>query len=871
VGGAGSVTLVSIHPEPNAKTGKKIVKAQTFRWPAEADAAMTWVAGMNRASNVYFAVNQTREMRTKPCKADVTRILGIHADVDPVEDRPLAGERSRLRSIADELAERPEPPTFVIDSGGGIQIFYRAEYEAEPLLGFIAEAEAYSRRLECVAGGKENCSNVDRVMRVPGTVNHPDAKKRRAGRVPTLATILSASGRVYTWPQISDEIVKLEDEPPAAAEPVAFKPKVNGHARGDSGGDLPPYATDAELEALFANFPHMEAIWRGTSPFPPPDDSPSGWDYHWVAELVRVGFHDRDALASFLRAFRAHVEDSQPAAERRHKDERPDYIWGTVREALANNYSPQDRAAQPEDDVGGQAQAGTPPPGGERQTAGNPKTGKNRGTFKDPNAKSAPPAWPDPGTLGEPPPAPRFPTAHLPGALRLWVEQQAANMGVPADILAVPALVCVAGAIGKNAVLRPKRNDPSWTERPCLWAAIIMPKGSLKSPALRIATKPLIIAEARARERWRPLHDEWKARQKAKAKSKSNGPEEADPEPPEPKLVLTNATIEAAAAAMEHSRGLTLIKDELSGTVDNMARYHSKGSDRAFYLECHSGGHYAVDRIMRGRQILTDIFMNIVGGIQPPVAKRVFAAAANREDDGFMERFGLICYPDPVPWTGVRDVAPERDYRQLVTEACERLAEKDWRLLMCSDLRNAFQRDGFMHFDQEAQSRFFAWYDHHMRTRVRAPGIEDKPEHGFWSKGQGLVLRLTIVVHLYRWTTMDGVYEQTMIDTRSLEAAIGIFEQYCLPMYSRVCAAFGQVQAHDGARRVAELIRRKKLALIRVGDVTKLHWHGLRERAPIVAAFEALEDVDWLRRADPPGRRTGKPADHWLVNPRVHQ
>src|SRR5690606_27995740 len=46
--------------------------------------------------------------------------------------------------------------------------------------------------------GADACQNVDRVMRLPGTINFPNAKKRAAGRGPAMAGILERdSGRVY--------------------------------------------------------------------------------------------------------------------------------------------------------------------------------------------------------------------------------------------------------------------------------------------------------------------------------------------------------------------------------------------------------------------------------------------------------------------------------------------------------------------------------------------------------------------------------------------------------------------------------------------------------------------------------------------------
>jgi len=51
------------------------------------------------------------------------------------------------------------------------------------------EAEAYNRQLELVLEG-DHCHNIDRIMRLPGTWNIPNAKKRAAGRVERMARIV---------------------------------------------------------------------------------------------------------------------------------------------------------------------------------------------------------------------------------------------------------------------------------------------------------------------------------------------------------------------------------------------------------------------------------------------------------------------------------------------------------------------------------------------------------------------------------------------------------------------------------------------------------------------------------------------------------
>ena len=796
------VTLIAIRPDgPTC--------GHAFSWPEEQTELLAWVERMNTDRNIYFGVNLADpRVHKKPTKADLIALIAQHADLDPHDGAPLAAERARLLGLAEELAATADPPSFIVDFGNGVHVFYRAAAPLAAAPEAIASIEDLNKRLEATLGGKGTW-NADRIMRLPGTINHPNKKKRKAGRVPCQARLLHSCGHTSAWTDIERAIARLEDEPPLAAEPIPAPERANGAAQPKrrKTADLPEPATEEQIEILLEH-PNQElaAIWHKTAT-PPPDASQSGWDYHLCARLARAGFTP-PMVARYLRAFlMIHAPDADHAA-------RTDYYTRTVDAAFGRI------SGQPEE-------------------------------------------WPEPGLLGETPPAPAFPTDLLPYQLRGWVERQAENMAVPPELIAIPALIPLGAAIGKNAVIQPKVNDRSWLERPCLWGFIVMEKGQGKSPALTEAMAPINHTEARQREAWKILHDEWEARQAARKKTKQElGPNvgSEDPQPPQPKLVITDASIEAAADAMVHSRGLVLSRDELSGWISNMSRYNA-GSDRQFWLETHAGGRYAIDRIQRGRQIIPDIFCGIVGGIQPKVARRAFSAALDAVDDGLLERFGLACYPDPLPWTGIRDIAPERDYRRAVTEAVIRLAELD-----CS-------RDEPLRFDPEAQAEFNAWYDHHMRTRVRGPAAAERPTHGFLTKGQGLVLRLCVVIHMFRRTTIDGVFESNRlaVDRRTLDAALGIFERFCVPSYARLVAAFGKVDAHENAKRIAELIQRKKLDKIRINDITKMHWAGMRERKPIIAALEALEDIGWLRpAAGASGPKGGRPADHWAVNPRVH-
>ena len=474
--------LVSIVPDAPTTHGL------TFALPGD-EAMARWIERCNRVAGIYWTVNACKPaLAKKATKADVEWLLGIWGDLDPVKGRALPAERERLLRLAEELMALPWPPTVIIDSGGGIQPLWRLETPLEAAQEFRQAIEALGRRIEAALGGVENTCNIDRVLRLPLTINHPNRLKVEQGRVPVMSGILAESGRRYAWRDLEALAAHLEDEPVANATPVVVKRRhINRAADGSAYhalhlDELPDPATDEQIESLLENHPNIRAIWDQTTLYPPEDTSPSGWDQSFASILAAIGFPP-ERIAASLRAYREHH------APQKGKENRADYILRTVERA-----QPADAylgAAQEAGGEQGECPPEDPPPyeagqsggasgsngaDGQQQTAGDSQ-GRNRGTFKT-GSTARQGNWPEPGELGKPDPAPAFPTRFLPTCFQEWIEMQAENMGVPADLLAVPGIVAIAGCIGRKATLRAKRHDWSWIERPCLWGAIIAPKGS---------------------------------------------------------------------------------------------------------------------------------------------------------------------------------------------------------------------------------------------------------------------------------------------------------------------------------------------------------------------------------------------------------
>lgn len=137
----------------------------------------SWIETKNQdAYNIYFHVNILNEgvVDRKAKKNEVAAVRAFHVDVDDPSDETLT-----------KLIDFPLPPSVILFSGGGYQAFWLMD---EPLKD-IQLSEAINTGLASELGG-DNCQNADRIMRVPYTVNWPNEKTRKKGRVPTKAYVL---------------------------------------------------------------------------------------------------------------------------------------------------------------------------------------------------------------------------------------------------------------------------------------------------------------------------------------------------------------------------------------------------------------------------------------------------------------------------------------------------------------------------------------------------------------------------------------------------------------------------------------------------------------------------------------------------------
>jgi putative DNA primase/helicase len=479
---------------------------------------------------------------------------------------------------------------------------------------------------------------------------------------------------------------------------------------------------------------------------------------------------------------------------------------------------------------------------------------------------------PDPEPLPEglPPVAP-FDSALLPEPLRGWIVDVSERMQVPQDLPAVGAIVVAASLVGRKLGIQPKRQD-DWLVVPNLWGGAVGKPAMLKSPALAEVMKPLERLAAEAREAHEEamasyeaeatthealkaaLKDEVKKVAKASAKTgdvsqlKAAIAKQRDldaPEKPAPKRYKTeDPTVEKLSELLrENPRGLLIHRDELSGWLRSLDK-QGRESDRAFYLESWNGtGTFDVDRIGRGSLHVPALCVSILGGIQPgPLSSYVYEATrGGRGDDGLLQRFQLLVWPDPPPtWRNV-DYWPDstaKNRAYAVYEALDALTPEEFGASTEDEGRIPAVR-----FAPDAQEVFDSWRDE-LEVRLRSGELSPALESHL-AKYRSLMPSLALIFHVVAF--VDGKAEP---GTVGLEAALQA-AAWCEYLETHAGRLYESAEnpTMEGARVLLGRIRKGD---VKDGASTRdvyrgRHWSKLSTPEEVNVAATVLEDYGWLR------------------------
>lgn len=458
------------------------------------------------------------------------------------------------------------------------------------------------------------------------------------------------------------------------------------------------------------------------------------------------------------------------------------------------------------------------------------------------------------------PSVPTFDPALLPVSIRAWCEDAADALQVPLDFTAIPAVVALAGTIGRRVGISMKRHA-QWIERPMLWGCVVGRPSSGKSPALSPARRMLERLAGEERKGYETARHDFDARAMVAEASKANAKKAiqaalkkgdkqaadaaadaalfADEAPTEPRILVNDATVEKLGELLNaNPRGLLQYRDELAGWLANLDREGREG-DRAFWLECWNGtGTFTVDRIGRGTIPIEACAMCILGGMQPgKLAEYVRGAVRGGfADDGLIQRFQLAVYPDlPNGWA-YTDRAPNPQAEAQAWATFQRLRALDPDAIGAE--RDQWADVPFLRFDDEAQDLLIEWMTAHM-LRLRA-GEETPWMEAHLAKYPGLVGRLALVLHL-----ADDKQGPVTADTLAVALNwCGYLEGHARRMYA---------PATDNGLTGAHLILKRRADLAEpftARDLYRRGWGGLADAEAVEAALDVLIEHRHLRAVE---------------------
>ncbi|MHC2708386.1 hypothetical protein ACVIWV_007679 [Bradyrhizobium diazoefficiens] len=265
---------------------RKGIQTRTFG-PDCMDQLKQWLVTRNGNANLYFHVNRPlRNLDKKAEREDIKEVRWLHVDVDPRVNEPVEDEQRRILSLmTDRLPAGIPKPTVILFSGGGYQAFWRLEgpIVLDGKLELAETAALYNVAMEHIFQG-DNCHNIDRIMRLPGTVNIPDERKRLKGRRPALARVVTFdTSRVYPLSAFTPAAPTRSDQSAALGRPGQSNNSVK------IGGNVRRIIESSELDEWGVPDRVKIIIGQGKHPDEPKsdDNSRSAWLFDAVCNLVR--------------------------------------------------------------------------------------------------------------------------------------------------------------------------------------------------------------------------------------------------------------------------------------------------------------------------------------------------------------------------------------------------------------------------------------------------------------------------------------------------------------------------------------------------------------------------------------------------------
>ena len=479
----------------------------------------------------------------------------------------------------------------------------------------------------------------------------------------------------------------------------------------------------------------------------------------------------------------------------------------------------------------------------------------------------------------------------LPEVMGRVCEDVSHRMQCPVEYVAVPLIVLFASIIGAGCAIRPKTED-DWEVIPNLWGAIVGPPSEMKTPPMMEVIGYLRELEESAKETQKEAEIDYRVDEKiyrasekaliARATAVKSGKpgkkgdtldslkmelktlEEQAPKKPAWRRYRTNdATVPKLQELLsENPRGLLVFRDELTGWLTALDK-EDGATDRAWWLESWNGkGSSMIDRIGRGTTDADDRCISIIGGIQPDKIRRYLSRSLEGDNDGLVQRFQMLVYPDASNWEYV-DVKPDKEASRDLQAALNFLANTDFS----KHGAHTDSKHPYLHFSPEAQKIFIEWQK---ELKVKTRDTAEEPviiQH--LAKYGSLMPSLALIFHLVEFA---GLPVGSKLEPISKESAL-MAAAWCAFLEGHARRVYGLASDRETRAALSIARRMEKGALtdgFRARDIQQKNWSGLKELSVIESGLSVLVQKGWLQEIHSfhigPGR---PPAIKYIINPKV--
>jgi hypothetical protein len=437
----------------------------------------------------------------------------------------------------------------------------------------------------------------------------------------------------------------------------------------------------------------------------------------------------------------------------------------------------------------------------------------------------------------------QFPLDFFPKAVAEFVSQ-AASKDLPVDFAAVPALVAVSVAAGANQFAEAK---PGFIEPAILWAVLIAPPGSRKTPCVRPVMAPLRAIHSLNVSRYREEVAEWKRKEAERAGSGGVKPRCES-------VVVGDVTVEKLGQVCQdgpHGQGMIL--DEFTAWPRRCNAYKKAGADGEFYLSLWSGEQITVERVGQGDEgalVVDRPFVSVFGCTTPANLKSLRTKAV--AGDGWSPR---VLYSEPAYVEAETDSGNTISARassawSAALGGLYALPQSNGRLLQLGGEANVHV------FDKDAR-------DYCLKTFVRKLRKEKKlldrndPLREVYSKMEGYCVRFALLRHLLH----RGKGQITVESVKAAEKLVEYFISHARRVY-------GGMLTHPAVEDAKFVLRKLRARLVAGGKspfsrrdffrMCRPHFHTVPDMDPGLNLLVAHDYIAPRQQSKRPG--PGQPA-----------